>query len=84
MPHVLFSLSLFFSEVKMSRLKLTTLILCAFFVYTIDAHGHSHDGGHGHAHDHGHGHGHDEPASFKWSRQANVKEGFIPLAVLLH
>jgi len=61
----------------MSRLKLTTLILFAFFVYAIDAHGHSHDGGHGHAHDHGHGHGHDEPASFKWSRQANVKEDEI-------
>lgn len=52
--------------------------------------GHGHDHGHGHAHDHGpahahghhghaheqHGHAHDEPASFKYSRQANeaVKE----------
>ncbi|XP_013418806.1 histidine-rich membrane protein KE4 homolog 2 [Lingula anatina] len=26
---------------------------------------------HGHAHDHGHGHSHDEPAHFKYSRQAN-------------
>eukprot|EP00088_Acartia_fossae_P005670 TRINITY_DN1255_c0_g1_i4.p1 TRINITY_DN1255_c0_g1~~TRINITY_DN1255_c0_g1_i4.p1 ORF type:complete len:486 (+),score=147.50 TRINITY_DN1255_c0_g1_i4:32-1489(+) len=33
--------------------------------------------GHGHAHDHGHGHGHDEPPSFKWSKQANVKEDEI-------
>lgn len=29
--------------------------------------------GHGHAHDH-HGHAHDEPASFKYSRQANEKK----------
>jgi len=39
-----------------------------------NGHGHAHDNGHGHAHDHGHGHAHqaqEEPASFKWSRQAN-------------
>lgn len=30
--------------------------------------GHSHEH---HHHDHDHGHHHDEPASFKWSRQAN-------------
>lgn len=46
---------------------LLTVICCTSFVA---AHQHSHGNHHGHAHDH-HGHSHDEPASFKYSKQAN-------------
>lgn len=33
--------------------------------------------GHGHGHAHDHDHDHNEPASFKWSKKANVKEDEI-------
>jgi len=64
----------------MLRLCFTALILSVLIAQAVvEAHGHSHDhGGHGHAHDHGHGHAHnDEAPSFKWSKQANVREDEI-------
>jgi len=50
----------------------TRALLCLFALVHI-AVGHGH--GHGHAHDHDHDH--NEPASFKWSKKANVKEDEI-------
>ena len=46
--------------------------LCSSHGHAHDHHGHAHDH-HGHAHDH-HGHSHEEKPSFKYSRQANIKE----------
>ena len=43
-----------------------------FSQHGVSAHGHSHDG-HGHSHEHEP----EEPASFKWSREANIQEDEI-------
>lgn len=44
--------------------------LCSAHSHDSPDHHHHHD--HDHDHDHGHHHHHEEPASFKWSKQANV------------